>query len=76
MDAEEVLAEVRSVFKHARGGNAAFQFLQLVGGGCRTLFDPQTSLPFEWTAKDVAQSAGRGANYILAEDIIGTNVYR
>ena len=51
------------------GGNATFQFmfLQLVGG-CRTLFDPQTSSPFEWTAKDVAQSAGRGAIYIIAED--------
>ena len=70
MDAEEVLAEVRSVFKDAMGGSATFQFkfLQLVGGGCRTLFDPQTSSSFEWTAKDVAQSAGRGAIYILAED--------
>ena len=51
-----VLAEVRSVFNIAMGGNATFQFmlLQLVGGGCRTLYDPQTSSPFEWTAKDVA----------------------
>ena len=70
MDTEEVCTEVRSVFKDAMGGNATFQFtfLQLVGGGCRTLFDPQTSSSFEWTAKDVAQSAGRGAIYILAED--------
>lgn len=32
------------------------------------MFDPQTSSSFEWTAKEVAQSAGRGAIYILAED--------
>lgn len=32
------------------------------------MFDPQTSSTFEWTAKEVAQSAGHGAIYILAED--------
>ena len=70
MNAEEVLTEVRSVFKEAMGENATFQFkfLQLVGGGCKSLFDPQTSSSFEWAAKDVVQSAGRGAIYILAED--------
>ena len=70
MTTEEVLSEVRSVFKEAMGGRAAFpvKFLQSVGGGCKTLFDPQTSSSFEWTAKEVAQSAGRGAIYILAED--------
>ena len=32
------------------------------------MFDPQTSSSFEWTAKDVVQSAGRGAVYVVAED--------
>ena len=70
MNSEEVKSEVLSVFKEAMGGKASFQFkfLQPVGGGCKSLFDPQTSSSFEWTAKDVVQSAGRGAVYILAED--------
>ena len=49
MDAEEVLAAVCSVFKDAMGGNATFQFkfLQLVVGGCRTLFDPHHAPHFD-----------------------------
>ena len=70
MSTEEVKSEVRSVFKEAMGGKESFQFkfLQPVGGGCKSLFDPQTSSSFEWTAKDVVQSSGRGAVYIVAED--------
>ena len=63
MDFGEVQEEVRSVFKDSMGHKPsfAFKFLQPVGGGCRSLFDPQTSASFAWSAKDVVQSAGRGA---------------
>lgn len=66
----EVQSEVRSVFKDAmvRKTSFPFKFLQPVGGGCKSLFDPHTSSSFEWGARDVVQSAGHGAIYILAED--------
>jgi hypothetical protein len=59
MDFGEVQEEVRSVFKDSMGHKPsfAFKFLQPVGGGCRSLFDPQTSASFAWSAKDVVQSA-------------------
>ena len=70
MNEESLRAEIRSAFKDAMGGNDnfPFKFLQSVGGGCRALFDPSTSSTFEWNAKELVQSAGRGAIYIQAED--------
>lgn len=63
MTTEEVLSKVHSAFKEAMRGKASlvFKFLQSVGGGCKSLFKPQISSFFEWTAKEVAKSAGRGA---------------
>ena len=68
MTTEEVLSKVHSAFKEAMRPSLVFKFLQSVGGGCKSLFKPQISSFFEWTAKEVAQSAGRGAIYILGED--------
>ena len=70
MNEEDLRTEIRSAFHDAMGAknDFHFKFLQSVGGGCRTLFDPSTSSTFEWNAKELVQSAGCGAIYIQAEE--------
>lgn len=69
MSEADMRAEICSVFSAAFGeeNNFPFKFLQMIGGGARCLTVPCTSPTFEWTAQDVASSAGKGAVYILAE---------
>ena len=61
MTAEEVSAEVHSVFKEPMGNNPNFPFLYLqpTGGGSKSLTVPSQSSSFTWTAQQVARLGGQ-----------------
>ena len=69
MTEEELLGEVRSVFQEAMGNdtNFPFQFLQVAGGGSKTLTIPVLSASYTWTAKEVVKMAGQGCLDIQAQ---------
>lgn len=69
MTEEELLGEVRSVFEEAMGNdtNFPFQFLQVAGGGSKSLTIPVLSASYTWTAREVAKMAGQGCLYIQAQ---------
>lgn len=70
MSENDVLCEVRSVFKDPMDNNPnfPFQLLQPTGEGSRSLAIPPVSDTFQWTAQQVARLGGsRGCIYILAE---------
>ena len=70
MNENDVLSEIRSVFKDAMKNdpNFPFKLLQSTGEGPRSLAIPPVSDTFHWTAQQVARLGGsRGCIYILAE---------
>ena len=69
MTEEEVLEEVRSVFKEAMGNDSSFhfRFLQVAGGGSKSLTIPVLSASYTWTAREVVKMAGQGCLYIQAQ---------
>jgi hypothetical protein len=69
MTEEEILGEIRSAFQEAMGNdrNFPFQFLQMAGGGSKSLTIPVLSASYTWTAKEVAKMAGQGCLYIQAK---------
>lgn len=70
MNENDVLSEIRSVFKDAMKNdpNFPFKLLQSTGEGSRSLAIPPVSDTFHWTAQQVARLGGsRGCIYILAE---------
>ena len=71
MDADDTEREIKTVFCKAVKENSTFSFSYLhpIGGGSKCLTLPNTSLSFVWTAKEVAKAAGKGAIYILADEI-------
>ena len=78
MTAEEVSAEVRSVFKEPMGNNPDFPFLYLqpTGGGSKSLTVPSQSSSFTWTAQQVARLGGQsGTIYILAQSTLNIPDY-
>ena len=68
MEESEILAETRSVFHDAMDGDGEFpfSFLQIAGGGTKTLAKPKLSLSFRWNAKQV-MGLGQSTIYILAD---------
>ena len=75
MNEQEVMAEIRSVFRGPMRDNPVFSFsiLQSAGAGSRHLTIPSVSTSFQWTAKQVVQAAGQGFIYILAHDTLATS---
>ena len=73
MTEQEVMAEIRSVFRDPMGDDPDFSFsiLQSAGAGSRCLVVPSVSTSFQWNAKQVVQAAGQGYIYILAHDTLG-----
>ena len=71
MDADDTEREIKTVFHKAVKENSTFSFSYLhpIGGGSKSLTLPNTSQSFVWTAKEVAKAAGKGAIYILANEI-------
>ena len=69
MSEEEIREEICTVFDTAFDGDRhfPFKFLQSVGSGSNCLTIPCTSSSFEWTAKEIISSVGKGALYILAQ---------
>ena len=69
MTEEDVLGEIRSTFQVAMGNdnNFPFRFLQIAGGGSKSLTVPVLSASFTWTPKEVAKLAGQGCLYIQAQ---------
>ena len=69
MSESDMRAEICSVFNVSfhEEKTFPFKFLQTIGGGSRCLTVPCTSPTFQWTAKELVSSAGKGAVYILAE---------
>ena len=76
MQEDDIMTEIRSVFDSKMSGDAHFPFkiLQAIGGGSKSLAVPNTSSSFTWTAKEVANSAGRGAIYIWAQADLTCNL--
>ena len=72
MTEAEVLGEIRSVFREAMGNdeNFPFQFLQIAGGGSKSLTIPVLSASYTWTAREVAKMAGQGCLYIQAQAVL------
>lgn len=71
MTVDDVVAEVRSVFKGPMSNNDSFRFtfLQSTGGGSNLLTIPSTSASYQWTAQQVSKlSTYRGIIYIMALD--------
>ena len=56
MTEEEIMDEIRSVFRKSMGGSTSFAFeiLQPAGGGSKSLVVPAVSSSFSWTASAVA----------------------
>lgn len=70
MSAEEVTAEICTVFKDQMNNNLQFPFayLQSTGGGSKSLTIPSQSASFIWTPQQVARLSGQsGTIYILAQ---------
>ena len=72
MTEQEVMAEIRSVFRDPMGDDPDFSFsiLQSAGAGSRCLVIPSVSTSFQWNAKQVPEPAGQGYIYILAHDTL------
>ena len=73
MTADEVQAEVRSVFTKAMCGRSDFPFcyLQPNGAGTRSLSIPSVSASFSWSAQQVVKLAvGKHTIYIRADDTL------
>ena len=75
MTEQEVMTEIRSVFRGPMGDDPDFFFsiLQSAGAGSRRLTIPSVSTSFQWNAKQVVQAAGQGFIYILAHDALATS---
>ena len=70
MSEEDIMKEIRSVFKEPMGFSADFSFkiLQLSGCGSKSLIVPVVSSSFKWTASVVAGRNCKVPVYILADD--------
>ena len=71
MKEEEIMKEIRSVFRYPMGDDSQFNFvtLQRSGGASKTLTVPALSSSYTWTASSVAGNA-KSPIYILAEDVL------
>jgi len=70
MTEEEIMREIRSVFRKPMGFNTNFCFkvLQPAGGGSKTLTIPSLSPSYQWTASAVAGKNAKSPIYIMAVD--------
>jgi len=70
MTEEEIMREIRSVFRKPMGFNTNFCFkvLQPAGGGSKTLTVPSLSPSYQWTASAVAGKNAKSPIYIMAVD--------
>ena len=70
MTEEEIMREIRSVFRKPMGYNTNFCFkiLQTAGGGSKTLTVPSLSPSYQWTASAVAGKIAKSPIYIMAVD--------
>ena len=77
MAEEEIMDEIRSVFKRPFGYDTAFPFdiLQPGGGSMKSLVIPSLSSSYAWTASSVAGST-KSKIYILAHRDIEVSLYR
>lgn len=72
MSEEDIMKEIRSVFRRPMGdtSNFSFKILQMSGGVSKSLSEPVLSSSFKWTASAVAGRNSKVPIYILAlEDL-------
>ena len=71
MSEDEISTEIRSAFAEAMGHDPCFpfKFLQVSGGGTKSLAVPSLSQSFQWTPQEVCK-LGKTCIYILAEKML------